>query len=967
MLRRGLFLRFLFLALAVPVMFVLTSVSLHAQVDTGSIQGTIKDQSGAVIPNAKVTLTNEGTNLTLTVTSAGDGSYIFVPVKIGVYAVSAEAPGFAKAVQPHITLNIQQQRVVDLTLKPGVVTQTIEVTAAPLALQTQNASVGQVVSSRAVNDLPLNGRNFTFLAQLAAGVNTPEPDTRGNAASGAFSANGMRPAQNNYLLDGIDNNSNTVDFLNGTNFVVLPPVDAIQEFKVQTSNYSAQLGRAGGAILNATIKSGTNNLHGALWEFLRNDKFDAADFFENAGGVKKGAYRQNQFGVAIGGPVIKNKMFFFGDYEGLRRRQGTIFTSSVPTALERDSNYTDLSDLITGQYVNGAPTTTHTDLLGRTVPAGTIFDPATTRAVTIGVADPVTGLVPTATGFVRDPFGTYPVGTTDFLGTNVATYLLNHLPAGRLDQNAIKLLNAFPTPTSGSLFQNYASSPMLNEHRNAFDVRGDVNKGDKDQIFATASYVDDPQYIPGPFGGIADGGAFQQGIQTATTILGALSWTRMVSPTTVNEARIGFNRIGTSRTGPVATQMGIPEQYGIQGVPQVTLNGGLPAFGINGLTTLGSNAFLPSDEVSATTQVTDNFTKTYGKHTFKAGIEYQRVKYSTLQPPWSHGEFDYGGRFTRIPGGSSDSAGRGQFLLTPILSTVGGIDYVGGSDNIYVSNIAQTDDGKNYWGTYFEDDWKVSTKLTLNLGLRWEFFGQTFEHFGAQANFVPGVGGSGAKYLIPSNRKGDVLSPSFLALTAKDGIAIEYTDNQSLGVSQKTNFGPRFGFAYKWTPKLVMRGGFGMFYNGFENRGYSPNIGENYPFQFNFSFAPSNDQTPVNAATYTSFAGTNCANFYSFEAGFTCTPLDPAVVGASGLQLRGIQYNYLTPYTEGWNLTFQYEVTPSMTVSLGYVGNSAHHIEAFPGSNNATQVIAPSVDIKTVVPYPDFGRGASYAATEGNS
>ena len=221
--RRGFFLHILFLALVVPAVFFLTSAPLHAQADTGSIQGTIRDQSGAVFPGAKVILTNEGTNLTITVTAGGDGSYIFSPIKIGIYAVSGEAPGFAKAVQSHITLNLQQQLVVDLTLKPGAVTQTIEVTAAPPALQTQNASVGQVVNARAVNNLPLNGRNFTFLAQLAAGVNTPEADTRGNAMSGAFSANGLRPAQNNYLLDGIDNNSNTVDFLNGTNFVTLRP------------------------------------------------------------------------------------------------------------------------------------------------------------------------------------------------------------------------------------------------------------------------------------------------------------------------------------------------------------------------------------------------------------------------------------------------------------------------------------------------------------------------------------------------------------------------------------------------------------------------------------------------------------------------------------------------------------------------------------------------------------------------
>jgi hypothetical protein len=980
--RRGFFLRFLFLALAVPVMFVLTSVSLHAQADTGSIQGTIKDQSGAVIPGAKVTLTNEGTNLSVTLTAGGDGTYIFEPVKIGIYSVTAEAPGFAKVVQAHVTLEIQQQRVVDLTLKPGAVTQTIEVTGAPPPLQTQNASVGQVVNSRAVNQLPLNGRNFTFLAQLSAGVNTPEADTRGNAMSGAFSANGMRPAQNNYLLNGIDNNSDTVDFLNGTNFVVLPPVDAIQEFKVQTSDFSAQFGRAGGAILNATIKSGTNNLHGTVWEFLRNDKLDAADWFEDAGNVQKGEYRQNQFGVALGGPIKKNKAFFFGDYEGLRVRQGTVFTNSVPTAAESSSGYTDLADLITGQIPVGqtTPTIDKPDILGRTVPYGTIFDPATTRAVTAGGTDPVSGLpVPTSTSvpagtieYVRDPFGTCPASTTTF---TLAGCALNTLPAGRLDSNAINLLNLYPAPTNSKLFGDNTTDPLRNEHRNAFDIRMDINKGDKDQIFATFSYVDDPQYIPGPFGGVADGGAFQQGIQTANTVLPALSWTHTLSPTTVNEARIGLNRIGTGRTGPIPNTFGIPAKYGILDVPQVALNGGLPAFGINGLNTLGSNAFLPSREVTQTNQVTDNFTKTYGKHTFKAGMEYQRVKYSTLQPPWSHGEFDYGGDFTRIPTGADENIGRAQFLLTPTTSSLpsgdGGIDYVGGSDNIYVSNIAQTDDGKNYWGAFIEDDWKVSSKLTVNLGLRWDYFGQTFEHFGGQANFLPAVGTPSAtnmaEYLIPTKRQSETLSPSFIALTATDFIKTVYSSNPGLGNSQKTNFGPRIGFAYQWMPKLVMRGGYGMFYNGFENRGYSPNIGENYPFQFNFDFSPSNDHTPVNAASYSSLAGTNCANDFAFEYGFSCTSLIPSLVGASGLALRGIEYNYITPYTEGWNLTFQYEITPSTTISLGYVGNGAHHIEVFPNSNNATQIIPPSGNILTVVPYPAFGRGNSYAATEGSS
>jgi len=362
--RRNRFSHFLFMALMVSITLILACAGLYAQADTGSIQGTIKDQSGAVIPGAKVTLKNEGTNLAITMTAGGDGSYIFSPVKIGTYEVSAEAAGFAKAVQSNVALELQQQLVVDLVLKPGTVTQTVEVTAAPPALQTQNASVGQVITSREVNDLPLNGRNFTFLAQLAAGVNTPEADTRGNAASGAFSANGLRPGQNNYLLNGIDNNSNAVDFLNGTNFAVLPPLDAIQEFRVETNDYSAQFGRAGGAILNATIKSGSNSFHGDAWEYIRNDHLDAADFFVDAAGIPKGRYQQNQFGATFGGPIKKDKVFFFGDYEGLRVRQATVYgTNSVPTVDERNSNYADLSDII--NLETGAA---DTDVLGRTAP-----------------------------------------------------------------------------------------------------------------------------------------------------------------------------------------------------------------------------------------------------------------------------------------------------------------------------------------------------------------------------------------------------------------------------------------------------------------------------------------------------------------------------------------------------------------------------------------------------------------------
>jgi hypothetical protein len=941
------------LAMAVGVMLFCVN-PLSAQVDTGSISGIVSDPSGAVIHDATLTLTNEGTNAKLTTTAGSGGDYTFTPVRIGSYSITATYPGFQTTTQKNIVVNVGASVVANFTLKPGQVAETVEVTSAAPVLETQEASVGQVINARNVNNLPLNGRNFTFLAQLAAGVNSPNADTRGNAASGAFAANGSRPAQNNYLLDGIDNNSDTVDFLNGTNFVVLPPVDAIAEFKVQTTDFSAEYGRSGAAVLNATIKSGTNAFHGTGWEFFRNASLDAADYFERVGNTtKKGQLQLNQFGVAAGGPIIKNKIFIFGDYEGLRRRQGSPHTGTVPTDAERSSGYTNFQELITEQ------TGTQTDLLGRAMPTGTILDPATTRAV--------------AGGFVRDPFGTCPASTTNF---TLAGCNLNILPAGRLDANAIKLLNLYPAPINGSLFSNFTTSPAISENRYAFDTRLDLNLSDKNQVFARFSYVDDPQFIPGIFGGVADGGGFQEGPQTALAQQSALAWTHVFSPNVVNVARAGLNYLHTTRVSPSANDLsGLPAQFGIQDIPQEHENGGLPAFGITGLQTLGSNAFLPSDEVSSTFQVTDDFTKIYGKHTFKMGFEYQHVKFSTLQPPWSRGEFDFSGVYTNIPGASpgTENTGIAQMLLTPIASTVGGPDFVGGpaaqggGNAVYVSNISLTDNGKNYYGSYIQDDWKVTPKLTVNLGLRWDFFGLVFEHHAAQANFVPSGPPTGSPlYLLPAGANPANLSPSFNALLAQDGIGLVIGNKygKGLGNSQKDNFGPRFGFAYQVTPKLVARGGFGIFYNGFENRGFSPNLGENYPFQFNFQFASANDNTPITYPGCTSPAATLIGSA-TLETGFSCTPLSPTLVNAKGLDLRGIQFDYQTPYSMGGNFTLQYQLTPSMSLQAGYVTSLGRHLEVFPNSNNVTAILPAGAP--QVIPFPDFGQGNSYAITEGAS
>ena len=954
------------LSYVVLVASLLAGGPLSAQVDTGAILGTVKDQSGAVIPGAKVTLTNEGTAFIVSTVAEADGSYVFRPIKIGTYSVEAEYKGFQKIERQHVTVNVQQQVVVDFTLVPGQVTQTVEVASAAPLLQTQEASVGQVVTARTINNLPLNGRNFTFLAQLSAGVTQGQEDTRGLGASGSFAANGSRPAQNNYLLDGIDNNADLVDFLNGTAYVVRPPVDAVGEFKIQTNNYSAEQGRSAGATLNATVKSGTNQFHGAAWEFFRNDVLDAANFFENASNQKKGRYQQNQFGGAIGGPIKRDKVFFFGDYEGTRIRQAIPYLSTVPTALERSSGYTNLSDLLTQGGTQGP------DALGRTFPLGTVMDPATTRPVSCGVADPVTGLAASCSGgaptapYVRDPIFATPQnirGVTDFT-TGVWTPLLNQLPAGRLDMNAINLLNLFPAPGLSSLFNNYGSNPIIRNTTNQFDVRVDGNISQKDQLFGRVSYSDVPQFIPGPFTGFADGGSFAAGDQTASSINLAISETHSFQPTLVNEARLGFNRIGTSRVQPYATDLSnIPRQFGIQDVPQVPYNGGLGSMFIAGLNTLGSNQFLPSVEYNSTTQFTDNLTKIRGKHTLKTGLEFQHLKFSILQPPSGRGTWTFGGTngysisYTEVFNYSNGNTGPAQMLLTPIAGTVpGAVNFLGGATNMNASNYANTDMGRNYWGLYFQDDWKATPKLTLNLGVRWEYFGQIVENYGAQSNFIPVGPGGPAQFLLTQQRCHTPLSAGFLTALQTDNINLACSSLPGLGHSQNTNFSPRIGFAYQITPKLVARGGYAIFYGGFENSVIETYV--DFPFQFTLDYPALTATQPITFAN---------GSIGTLETGLSAlVPLTSAAAQPSGVSFTGEDYHMKTPYTQGYNFTLQYQMTPDQTLQVGYVGNTVRHLGVYM-TNWLDQMLPPGLNNFAYTPYPDFQTSPTYSSFAGDS
>jgi Carboxypeptidase regulatory-like domain/TonB dependent receptor len=913
-------------------MSVMLATAASAQVDTGTILGTVKDQSGAVLPGATVTITHEGQSFTLTTVARQDGTYIFTPIRSGAYSIEAEFQGFKKGVRRGVTVAIQEQALVDFTLEPGGLAEEVVVTGDSPLLQTGTGTTGETLRSSSIENLPVSGRDYTILARLVAGVVPPQPGAR---APLMFSANGVRPAQNNYLLDGIDNNTSNVDFLSGVAYIVKPPIDAVDEIKIMTSAFSAEYGRAGGAVLNTTLKSGTNQLRGTVWEFYRNDALNANDFFANRAHLQKGEYLSNQFGFTAGGPALTNKTFWFADYEGSLIKQARTWVRTVPTASQRSSGFSDYSDLITLQTG-----TVGADLLGRTFPRGTVFDPATTRQVQAGQVDQVTGRVATQAGFVRDPF----VG--------------NRIPSGRLDANALRLMQLYPEPNQAGLNNNYVVNRLNNDDTHAFDVRIDHNFSSNDRFFARYSFSDNHKIRPSPFDGDADGGGFNEGDEKVRVNGFAASHTHMFSSTLINEARFGLSREHTNRLQPGGDDTSnLPARYGILGVPQLVGNGGLPALRPSDLSQLGHDGWVVSERFSNTLQFSDNLTKLYKSHTFKTGYTYQDIFFGSTQPPYARGEYYWDGRYTSLVNQTDTSTARAAFLLSQIPSLVpGGVDFGGGMHDIRVSPFGDVDAFKTYHGAYAQDSWRVTSSLTVNAGVRWDYFSREQERESEQANMVPGPP---ARYLIPAEWRNQPLSPSFVSNLARDGIELVYTDEfgSGLGKMPKNNFAPRLDAAYQLGEKYVLRAGYGLYYGAFENRGGNPSLGYNYPFQFTLTYLSPNSVNP-NRLSDGSLVGLDARERIV---------LDPVNVNANGLNMRGVEFDYKTPRYHNYNVNFQTDVLPNHSVEVGYVGTRGRHLETFTGMNNVRVLLPPGTNPQSHVQWPDFQRGSLLVRTVGVS
>ncbi|HZY64194.1 MAG TPA: TonB-dependent receptor, partial [Edaphobacter sp.] len=772
------------------VVFLSVGIVAHAQTDQGTMTGTVTDILGAVVPGAKVTLTNIDTGLTLTRQTDSSGIFTFSPIKIGNYRILVSAPGFTQMKREGIHLDIQQRLQVNFALKPGATSEMVEVTSAAPLMQTEDASTGQVISAKTIDATPLNGRNWVFIAQLSAGI-APANGARG-AGKGDFNANGQRAEQNNFILDGVDNNTNVVDFLNGASFVVRPPPDALAEFKVQTGAYSAEFGHSAGAVVNASIKSGTNDIHGDLWEYWRNDILDARDYFAKS--VPK--YRQNQFGATLGLPIFKNKLFFFGDVEANR----IVFNSpsanySVPSLLERQGNFSEL-------------------------------------------------LNPSLTGSAQ-PIHLYQPGSADPAQPLVCNGQENVFCPNQINAVAQHILNLYPLPNSGNgaLFNNYAFQRKVTDNTFQWDTRLDWIISHKDQAFARFSYLNERSFYPSPLGPILDGGGY--GSDGDIKNFGnnfALSETHDFSDSLINEFRFGYNYGHFSDTQPGAN-IDTASQVGLGGIPFAPLNGGLPATSISGISSFGAPQYYAANEYENVFQILDNVTKVINNHTLKAGLSFQHIRSYVLAPTAPRGAYNFNGKYTGLPGKSFTGSGVADFLANSQSSSS-------------LSSLAGVDQERWNNGFYFQDDWKALPNLTFNLGLRYEFVQPFLERHDRQASFYPtstlGPGSGSGVFVLPKSQSGFQLPQGFLNLLAKDNVQVAYDNDRRLVTAQHTNFAPRIGVSYRLNDRTVVRAGYGIFFGGNESTGGAPNLGFNFPFQFTSTFLSGDcsiNNCPTNGIT----------------------------------------------------------------------------------------------------------------------
>jgi len=800
-----------------------------AQIDRGAIVGTVLDASGAVVRQATVTVTNKATDVALATDVNDTGEYQVSALIPGTYSVKVSAQGFDTAVREGVVVHVQDRLSLNFSLKVGSVVEQVVVIGAEPLLQTQTADVGNVIDTRRVNDLPLNGRRYADLALLEPGVqkfyaaNNPAPDR--------FSVNGNLELQNNFLLNGIDNNSWSENLQEFSVQVVQPPPDAVQEFRVQTRTYSAEFGNSAGAVINATIKSGTNAYHGNLFEYLRNAKLDANSWINNRNNQPRGGFTQNQFGGTFGGPIIKDKTFFFGDLERFTSRQSTSVTSTVPTPLMKAGNFTELPYALSDSSIPG-----QAGCYPGNVIQSTCLDP-------------------------------------------VAAKLMTLLP----DPNVASLVALQGTPGNWTGQPNYLFATSVPDDVYSLDGKIDHNINQTNRLFGSYSYRHlSRQDPPWTGNGVIGSGNFATQYRIHTQSL-ALGWTRTLSNSMINDVRFGFSR-DYAHSDPIGVTLGKSQAeslIGLTGIPDGPGSGGLPPIEINGLIRIGTSPWRPQYQISQAWNVIENLSWLKGSHSFKFGYQYLKRADNFLDLRAPQGELQTDGIYT-----AGGAFGLPDFLL----GDVNGVHFT----TPLVVHYFQP--GHSF---YAMDNWKTTPKLTLTYGLRYELFAPIRDRNNKTANFTPANGGG----IVTASRN-----------------ASGWFD-RALIHPDLNDFAPRLGFAYQMTNRIVLRGGYGVFFQHSNRIGSESLLQLNPPFLLDLQLNQSGANT-----------------VFQLKNGFPLSTINASGFDLTQIQLRAQDPNQRSSYVEQTSFGTEVQLTGDTVVAATYVGNWGRKMNRLRDFNQA-QVI----------------------------
>jgi hypothetical protein len=867
---------------------VMLSQPSWAQSTYGTVTGSVVDSSGGAVADAQVTLTNQGTSEKRTQTTGSDGLYTFVNLFAGKYKVDAEKAGFKRTSRTDIVVEVQQTSRIDLTMQVGAVNQVVEVTGETPLLQPETSSLGEVVEQRQTDELPLNGRNIFNLAFVAPSV-VPQGNSYGTPVGknpfdfANFQVGGSFGNQSAEYLDGQPLN---IGYINLP--LIIPTQDSIGEFKVQYNNVGPEWGKFSGGVINFSTRSGSNEWHGSAYEFLRNKVLNANEFFANAAGIKRPPFTQNQYGATLGGPAFKDKLFFFFSWERFALRQGTVFTTTVPTLAER-----------------GLGATTNFDFSAAGLPA--IFDPLT---------------VNTTTG-VRSQFPG------------------NIIPASRINPSSLLLLNLLiPKPTNTALVNNFVKATGLGGNSDEYIPRVDYVINNKSRIFGRYSYWKLADLPRDPFG---TGVCQDRCAETYHTNALAIDYSYTVSPTILAGVNVSASRFRYLRTpnnaGFDVTKEGFPAAYN-SAVPSIERTPLTPDFAISDTLVTHSQGQSAISDKDTQYNFSPRVTVLHGRHTFAAGGQFEFSYDNYLQTNTGGGLISFRGLWTADKARGAGTPGTGIDFADFILGFGEGIGSPLGNQTSSAVNISGPVAGKQFYrGFYGGDTWKVTNKLTLNLGFRWDFPGSWTERFDRLTYFNPSVANpvTGCSGTAGSRCPGDL----FLVKTGVNG----GRNNLPLDKHQAM---PRLGLAYSLDKKTVIRAGYGIFFiPNFVSFGVNPYID---PVSSSVSqFHGSNDRGLTPAAT---LHDSNCTLTAGVLTCATPGPFGPTLVvppgrnpqppagsglpsGASGFALAEQNFS-ATGYTvqkngsvQQWNLDVQRELPAGFFVDVAYAGSHGVHLPLF--------------------------------------